>query len=402
MKIVHYLLIILVALSPPILLVTFDEIDFMQAEKKPEQPRQSESSGPDRDKQRVEQGFEAYQKFYQQELAAYQQDVVKQWGEFKDSSPTVWVSYGQSGKVRRSVDYKTGSVEVEMLVDKGTRIDQVKTELDKSVFRLMNTTEKDAYASDPVSSRVERRLSRFEPVLQKAELSDERLFSMSDLVSLQINHDGYFKVSSRASNVAVTDIRPAQKQAKDIVRVSFKIPHSIHQKAVKYAAAVTAAAEKEKINDELIYAIMETESSFNPMAKSHIPAYGLMQIVPKTAGKDATRYLFGKAKILAPSYLYKPENNIKIGAAYLHVLHYKYMRKVRDMESRMYCAIAAYNTGATNVARAFINEPSFNKAVAEINKLSAAEVYQKLKKYLPRKETRNYIEKVSRRMQKYL
>ena len=395
-------MIILVALSPPILLVTFDKIDFMQAEKKPGQPRQPESSVPDRDKQRVEQGFKAYQKFYQQELAAYKQDVVKQWGEFKDSSPTVWVSYEQSGKVRRSVDYNTGQVEVEMLVDKGTRIDQVKTELDKSVFRLMNTTEKDAYASDPVSSRVERRLSRFEPVLQKAELSDERLFSMSDLVSLQINHDGYFKVSSRASNVAVTDIRPAQKQAKDIVRVSFKIPHSIHQKAVKYAAAVTAAAEKEKINDELIYAIMETESSFNPMAKSHIPAYGLMQIVPKTAGKDATRYLFGKAKILAPSYLYKPENNIKIGAAYLHVLHYKYMRKVRDMESRMYCAIAAYNTGATNVARAFINEPSFNKAVAEINKLSAAEVYQKLKKYLPRKETRNYIEKVSRRMQKYL
>ena len=147
---------------------------------------------------------------------------------------------------------------------------------------------------------------------------------------------------------------------------------------------------------------METESSFNPMAKSHVPAYGLMQIVPRTAGKDATNYLYGKAKVLAPSYLYKPENNITIGAAYLHVLHYKYMRRVKNKESRVYCAIAAYNTGASNVAKAFINQASFNKAIPEINKLSPREVYDRLKNFLPRKETRTYIEKVSKRMEKYL
>jgi membrane-bound lytic murein transglycosylase C len=147
---------------------------------------------------------------------------------------------------------------------------------------------------------------------------------------------------------------------------------------------------------------METESSFNPMAKSHIPAYGLMQIVPHTAGKDATSYLYGKSKILAPSYLYKPENNITIGAAYLHLLHYKYMRRIKNPQSRMYCAIAAYNTGASNVAKAFINRASFNKAVTEINKLKPAQVYDKLRNYLPRKETRKYVEKVSKRMEKYL
>ena len=184
--------------------------------------------------------------------------------------------------------------------------------------------------------------------------------------------------------------------------MSFAIPHSIHEKAVKYAAAVTAAAKKERISDELIFAIMETESSFNPMARSHIPAYGLMQIVPHTAGKDATKYLYGKARILAPSYLYNPDNNIAIGAAYLHVLHYKYMRRVKNKTSRMYCAIAAYNTGASNVARAFIDQASFNMATAEINKLSPHEVYAKLKNFLPLKETQVYIEKVSMRMEKYL
>ena len=77
------------------------------------------------------------------------------------------------------------------------------------------------------------------------------------------------------------------------------------------------------------------------------------------------------------------------------------MRRVKNEESRMYCAIAAYNTGASNVAKAFINRASFNKAVPEINKLSPREVYEKLKNFLPQKETRNYIEKVSKRMEKY-
>ena len=53
------------------------------------------------------------------------------------------------------------------------------------------------------------------------------------------------------------------------------------------------------------------------------------------------------------------------------------------------------------VGRAFIGQASFNKAVPEINKLSPQQVYEKLKNFLPRKETRDYIEKVARRMEKY-
>jgi membrane-bound lytic murein transglycosylase C len=138
------------------------------------------------------------------------------------------------------------------------------------------------------------------------------------------------------------------------------------------------------------------------MAKSHIPAYGLMQIVPRSAGKDATKHLYGKAKILAPSYLYGTENNINVGSAYLHVLYYKYLRKVKDPKSRIYCAIAAYNTGASNVARAFIRKKNFNKAVKRINKMTSGEVYQALIRRLPFRETRRYVKKVANNMEKYL
>jgi membrane-bound lytic murein transglycosylase C len=402
MKIIHYFALILVALAPPVLLLTYDQVELPRLDKKEAQSRQAKDREHKQYRQKVNEGLKAYKQAHAEELKVYKEGIVKQWGEFKDPGPSVWVSYEKSGNVRRSVDYQTGEAQVEMLVDKGTDVDQVKSRLAQAAFRLMNTSEREAYSNDVVANRVEKKLARFGPVVQKAKLSDERLFSIQDLVSIQVNHDGYYKVSSKAWNIAATDVRASAKIDKEIVRMSFRVPHSIHEKAMKYAAAVTLTAEKEKISEELIFAIMETESSFNPMAKSHIPAYGLMQIVPHTAGKDATSYLYGKPKILAPSYLYKPENNITIGAAYLHILHYKYMRKVKNPESRRYCAIAAYNTGASNVAKAFINRASFTKAIVEINKLTPTQVYDKLRNFLPRKETRKYVEKVSRRMEKYL
>jgi membrane-bound lytic murein transglycosylase C len=402
MNIFRNILIILLALVLPALLLSYQQGGVSNFGKKAKLSEQALANERQQYFKQVEAGLKDYHETYQQEFKTYSEKIVSQWGEFKDSGPSVWVSYADSEQVRRSVDFNNGEVQVDMLVDKGTKIKQVKQELDKAVFRLMNTTQKQAYQSDVVANRVEQKLSRYGDLVERAELTDQRLFSMDDMVSIQINHDGFFKVSNHDKNVAITDVLTSAKKGKDIIRVSFKVSHSIHEKAMKYAATVTEAAKNEEINDELIYAIMETESSFNPLAKSPIPAYGLMQIVPYTAGKDATNYLYGKPKILAPSYLFKPENNIAIGAAYLHVLHYKYLRRVTDEASRIYCAIAAYNTGASNVAKAFIDQASFNRAVPEINKLSAEQVYSKLRKYLPRKETREYVEKVSRRMEKYL
>lgn len=402
MNIFRIFIAILIALVPPLLVLTYQQDGFLNPGNKDELSRQTADSERLQYVKKVEAGLKDYQKTFQQESKAYTQKITRQWGEFRDSGPSVWVSYTDSDQIRRYVDFKTGEVQVDMLVDRGTNINQVKQGLDEAVFKLMNTTQKQAYQSDVVASRVEQKLTGYGDLVAHAELTDQRLFSMQDLVSIQINHDGFFKVSSRDKNVAVTDVLPSAKKGKQIIRVKFSVTHSIHEKALKYAETVTEAAKKEEINDELIYAIMETESSFNPMAKSPVPAYGLMQIVPYTAGKDATNYLHGKPKILAPSYLYKPENNIAIGAAYLHVLYYQYLRRVKDEESRIYCAIAAYNTGASNVAKAFIDKASFTRAVPEINKLTAAQVYTKLRKYLPQKETREYVEKVSRRMKKYL
>ena len=147
----------------------------------------------------------------------------------------------------------------------------------------------------------------------------------------------------------------------------------------------------------LIYAIIQTESSFNPMARSYIPAFGLMQIVPKTAGADTAKFLYGKRKIFSSSYLYNSTNNIKIGSYYLHILYFKYLKNIKNKKSRYYCTIAAYNTGAGNVAKAFIGNYNIYKASKKINKMSQNQVYKTLMRNLPYRETKNYLYKVDKR-----
>lgn len=151
----------------------------------------------------------------------------------------------------------------------------------------------------------------------------------------------------------------------------------------------------------LVFSIIETESAFNPLARSHVPAFGLMQIVPRSAGQDASAVLFGKPRILAPSYLYNAEKNIEVGAVYLDILFNRYLSGIRNERSRLYCVIAAYNTGAGNVFRAFTGKTRSRAAYQKINAMSPEQVYRHLIWNLPHRETRQYLARVVDRMEKY-
>ena len=78
-----------------------------------------------------------------------------------------------------------------------------------------------------------------------------------------------------------------------------------------------------------------------------------------------------------------------MGSAYLHLLYYKYLRKIKNPNSRLYCAIAAYNTGPGNIAWAFTKSTSMSKAAPFINTKSPQEVYDILLKDLRYEEPKN-------------
>ncbi len=178
------------------------------------------------------------------------------------------------------------------------------------------------------------------------------------------------------------------------LRVEFPLVATHQQlRAYKYAPLVQKYSNKYQVTESLIYAVIKTESSFNPFAISHAPAYGLMQIVPSTAGRDVFDKIKQRPGQPSPQYLYDPENNIDTGAAYLKILRGRYLIKIKDHNSLRYSVISAYNGGAGNVFKTFSSDR--NRAVEKINQLSSSQVYQQLTNKHPSQESRRYLYKVN-------
>ena len=160
----------------------------------------------------------------------------------------------------------------------------------------------------------------------------------------------------------------------------------------QFSEIVKAAAKRYNISEELIYAVIRTESSFNPYAVSHAGAIGLMQVVPTTAGADVFKLIKNKAGIPTKDYLFDPENNIDTGTAYLSILHERYLRNVTNKVNKHFASISAYNGGTGNVLISFDNNRT--TAMEKINKTHPRQVYCILTQHHPKEESRNYLNKV--------
>lgn len=211
--------------------------------------------------------------------------------------------------------------------------------------------------------------------------------------------------ADRLDTAAITRTRVVGDDGRERVMLSYTvdfIPGFYGTLAMRYADTVMEEAARHKIPPSLILAIIEAESAFNPRAISPIPAFGLMQIVAGSAGVDIARYVTGERRIFTPAELYDPERNIRFGTIYLKILKTRYLRAISDQESRLYCAIAAYNTGAGNVARAFTGRTSIAGAAEIINAMTPEEVLAHLRENLPFEETRRYVVKVLEARTDYL
>jgi len=102
--------------------------------------------------------------------------------------------------------------------------------------------------------------------------------------------------------------------------------------ADKYRDIIGTAAREYGVDAALIRALIHAESGFNPLARSHKGAMGLMQLMPGTA-RD-----LGVTDALAVS------QNVDGGVRYLANLLQQYQGDIT-------LATAAYNAGPANVAR---------------------------------------------------
>lgn len=337
---------------------------------------------------KLNEEFNQYKAVMNEEYNKYIQEISGYWDDKKVSTKKVWVEYSPDKKERKIVDFEKNTITI-----------QAKTKDPEVVRTILKDTLKqkisDAYENDQVSKNVEKRLK------DKITLGVYGTPSKENVLKPYLQNGDAKNVIDTVKKTTEIKTYKDNKGA-DTVELTVKLPTpTLQNKAEFVKNDVLNNAVKNRVSPELIFSIIHNESDFNPLAKSYVPAYGLMQIVPKTAGADATKLLYGKPKILMPSYLYNPSNNITIGSAYVRLLYYSYLKDINDPKSRLYCTIAAYNTGAGNVARAFTGNTNIGKAVGVINRMTPDQVYKTLKRKLPYDETKNYLDKVTDKIHLY-
>jgi membrane-bound lytic murein transglycosylase C len=364
-------------------------------------------------KKELNAGYKEYVDTLSKGFIQYKKELSKYWKKPELSSKKVFVEYSKDKKIRKKVDYAKNYIEIDVI---SKNENEAKKKIAKSLAKLAIETTKKAVNNNPVLKKVEKKLSnnpKLQNVIKKDTPTNEpivgdMIFKKPPTIKKVINFATHevkkhkiFKKPSKIKNNFVFTIR-------------IKLPSKAFlAKAKRFKYDVLKRSSQFNIQAPFIYSIIHTESSFNPMARSYVPAFGLMQIVPTTAGADAYKMLYGKKKILTPGYLYNSHNNILIGSAYLKKIYYGYMRKIKNPVSRFYCSVAAYNTGAGNVACAFnSNEKNargvtvcrrsrgdYNilKAASKINSMTPDQVYNYLLANLKYDETKNYLKRVTKR-----
>lgn len=327
---------------------------------------------------------------YKSRYEAFKAKVSQKWGTGTElSDDNSYVVYSEDLSTKTVVDFANNEVRVESLNDAKKVTPE---ELRKTAQDVINTPINQLASKDPILKGTKPEDSRtlaeaFVPGVDTSNTLSEPL--SVENVSIEVP-------GPSSSGELLTDVTQ-----KNITRVTLSVDgeNLFHRRAEPYLTKVIEQAEKYNLDPAVLLAIMQVESSFNPLAQSSIPAYGLMQIVPESAGEDVNVRVFGKTENKVPSkdQLLTPNRNIEFGAAYFHLLYSIELGRIQNPLSRLYCTIAAYNTGAGNLARTFHPEKAkkLDKAIEAINQLKPEQVYTKLIKELPYTETREYLERVT-------
>jgi membrane-bound lytic murein transglycosylase C len=316
-------------------------------------------------------------------LDVLRSNVQKRWGQgdIKTADKTTYVKYTQGYKSRVVTDFNHGVLTVETL-DQANPQGSLKAAIVSALLTSSDPGSVDLFSDKDVSIDSAQR-----PYLYGLVHDNQ---NKSIRTRAQAEKFAEFLLAQKLQTRTVTGDKGPQTARFVTVHM---VKNFEDKGEERYRASVDKYAAKWNVSPSLVLAIMRTESNFNPFAVSGAPAYGLMQLVPTSGGKDAYKVVTGSNDVPPPEYLYDPEHNIELGSAYLGTLGSREFKSVSNQDSRDLCVIAAYNTGAGNVMLTFNKQTKL--ALADINALDSQSLYERLRTGLPYEETRLYVVKVT-------
>jgi membrane-bound lytic murein transglycosylase C len=298
----------------------------------------------------------------QEAWETYVAEVEEKWRNFLGSTQREWVAYSEDRGGRSYVDFERGYGIFEVLV-RADAADQQAIAAAQLV-ELMHEVLR-------INSKVTG------PILQ-GQIAEEAEVERS------------LAQPTRAESVTGKD---------GIARTKFHVQFTLIEdhllrRAERYWPLVEEYSGVYDVDAPLVMAIIETESAFNPRARSWANAYGLMQIVPKFAGRESWREIHGEDGIPDSHYLFDPENNIRHGSCFLNILRTRYWGSIAPGPRLDYLVICSYNCGAAAVRR-LVKQGVGNPADA-----TEDELFRLLATRMPQ-ETREYLTKVAARREKW-
>ncbi|MGL9769658.1 MAG: membrane-bound lytic murein transglycosylase MltC [Sodalis sp. (in: enterobacteria)] len=317
-------------------------------------------------------------------MGQFANNVENLWGlnEVLIAGPKDYIKYTDQYETRRHINFDAGSISIESIADKNPS-----AHLRQAIISTL------LMSHDPGT------INFYSDADDNIALSKEPFLYGQVLDNNGVPIRWEWRAACFADYLLKTHLQTRTTDLRKIWFITIQLaPNHVNKRAHKYLRMVRKASQQYGIDQSLILAIMQTESSFNPYAVSNANALGLMQVMQHSAGRDVFKM---KGKWGKPSrrYLFNPENNIDIGTAYLAMLQNNYLGGIVNPISRRYAVITAYNGGAGGVLRVFACDQ--NQAFQIINSMPPDQVYQTLSTQHPSAESRRYLYKVNNLQKNY-
>jgi membrane-bound lytic murein transglycosylase C len=322
----------------------------------------------------TEQEWEAMLGEEQEAWRQMVEEINRIWMDRLTTTKKEWVDYNDQYSTRSYVNFEKGDIVLATMIKAGQA--QI-TELSKE--RIRGQVAK-ILSSDNPSGRA----------ILAGQIADNRGQPVTQrTLDRYLNEEVFPRLRREPQPVVGKDGVPRYKVSVPIKMVA---NHTM-VRAEPYIPEVRQQAQRFRLRPELVMAVIHTESYFDPMARSHAPAYGLMQLVPIYGAREAYRSIYGQDRILPANYLYQPAHNIELGTAYLTLLTYKYFVKETNPLKNLYLSVCGYNWGPTAMRRKITSR-------YPISRMSPEQLYQVLRQRTPQ-ETRDYLQRITQRMKMY-